>query len=408
MATGVSNPRDGTNIPTDYEIPSCGIEDLDRALFNLFDKRLTFSVKVNNVPKKVPVVFSTGERFALTRRAPPVRDKNNALILPIIAIKRNAINFSPGLEGIGSPIANRDQDGYVIKRRLSSKDRDYQNIVNKLKLKNQSNVANRNNFGTNAIFPGNTSKPGTVVSRRNGDNLSLRDNSTGKLLSNNLGNNIFEIITVPYPKFILANYEITFWTQYTVHMNQLLESIVAQFDGQEKGFKIETDSGYEFVALFQGQFTPADNFSDFTDDERIIRYTFDVKVPGFLLATQHDGMSSPFRRYLTAPQIEFGYKQTSTQVIKPAKSELTGEEIGKDYKKTFILSDVEVLDKTGEKQSERSDTGARLRQVIENPFTNEEKTVYSKVLTRNQRSGETVARSLIIVDLETANDEAQD
>ena len=88
MATGVSNPRDGTNIPTDYEIPSCGIEDLDRALFNLFDKRLTFSVKVNNVPKKVPVVFSTGERFALTRRVPPVRDKNNALILPIIAIKK--------------------------------------------------------------------------------------------------------------------------------------------------------------------------------------------------------------------------------------------------------------------------------------------------------------------------------
>ena len=93
MATGVKNEREGTNIPTDFEIPQCGIEDLDRALFNLFDKRLAFSIKVNNIPKKVPVVFSTGERFALTRRAPPVRDKNNALILPIIGIKRNSINL---------------------------------------------------------------------------------------------------------------------------------------------------------------------------------------------------------------------------------------------------------------------------------------------------------------------------
>ena len=70
MASGVEDPLKGTNVPTDFEIPPCGIEDLDRALFNLFDKRLSFSIEVNNTPKKVPVVFSTGERFALTRRAP--------------------------------------------------------------------------------------------------------------------------------------------------------------------------------------------------------------------------------------------------------------------------------------------------------------------------------------------------
>ena len=408
MATGVKDAREGTNVPTDFEIPQCGIEDLDRALFNLFDRRLAFSINVNNIPKKVPVVFSTGERFALTRRAPPVRDKNNALILPIISIKRNAINFSPGLEGIGSPIANRDQDGYVVKRRLDKSDRDYQNIVNKLRLKSQSNVSSRANFSSNVVSPGNVSKAGTVASRRNGENLSFRDIRTGKLLDDNLGNNIFEIITVPYPKFILANYEITFWTQYTVHMNQLLEGLVSQFDGQEKGFKIGTDTGYEFIALFQGEFTPGDNFTNFTDDERIIRYTFDVKVPGFLLATQQDGMSSPFRRYLTAPQIEFGYHQISTQAVKTAKSSVTGEEVGKDYTKKFLLNDVEILDKTGEKPLVRGQTGTTLKHVIENPFADDTKTVYSRVLTRNQRSGETVASSMIVVDLETANDETQD
>ena len=201
MASGVEDPLKGKNIPTDFEIPACGIEDLDRALFNLFDKRLSFSIEVNSIPKKVPVVFSTGERFALTRRAPPVRDKNNALILPIIAIKRNTINFSPGQEGLGSPIANRDQYGYVIKRRLDKSDRDYQNIVNRLKLKSQENVAARSNFGDQTVFPGNTSNPGTVASRRNGKNLSLRGSTSGHLLEDNILDTIYCAYEPDYRKF---------------------------------------------------------------------------------------------------------------------------------------------------------------------------------------------------------------
>ena len=98
MSSGVSNPWEGTNIPEDFYIPPCGIEDIDRALFYLFDRRLAFSIDANNVPKKVPVVFSTGERFALNRREPPIRDRNNALILPIIAVKRNSINFDAAAE----------------------------------------------------------------------------------------------------------------------------------------------------------------------------------------------------------------------------------------------------------------------------------------------------------------------
>ena len=33
---------EGINIPDDFKIPSCGIVDMDRAMFNLFDKDLFF------------------------------------------------------------------------------------------------------------------------------------------------------------------------------------------------------------------------------------------------------------------------------------------------------------------------------------------------------------------------------
>ena len=68
-----------------FVMPACTIEDVDRGVFELFDKRLCFTVDVNHEATKVPVVFSTGERFSLTRRAKPIRDKNNAIILPVIA-----------------------------------------------------------------------------------------------------------------------------------------------------------------------------------------------------------------------------------------------------------------------------------------------------------------------------------
>ena len=141
-------------VPEDFNIPASNIEETDRALFSLFDKRLSFQVKVKDQATKVPVVFSTGERFALTRRRQPIRDRNNALILPIISIHRAGIDTSPDQGGYGTPISFRDQQSYIVRKRLSEKDRDYQKIINKLGIKNQDDVASRSSFAEKRIFPG--------------------------------------------------------------------------------------------------------------------------------------------------------------------------------------------------------------------------------------------------------------
>ena len=226
------------SVPDDFSLPSSGIEETDETLFNLFDKELPFQVNIKNQSTKVPVVFSTGERFALTRRKSPIRDKNNTLILPIISVHRTGIDISPSQKGYGTPISFRDQQSYTVRKRLSSKDRDYQNIINRLGIKHQDNVSSRANFSDDKVFPGNISKVGKVASRRNSKNLSYINDSTGNLLRNDISNNIFEIITIPYPTFITLTYEVTFWTQYMQNMNQLLEILFSQFSGQDHAFKI--------------------------------------------------------------------------------------------------------------------------------------------------------------------------
>ena len=392
----IDSGYEGTNVPDDFSIPPCGIEDVDRAIFNLFDKTLILEVQINEKSTKVPVVFASGERFALTRRRQPLRDRNGALILPVVAIRRKSIEVSPTLGNYGTAISPRDQGYYAIRRKLSKEDRDYQKIINKLRIKNQENVASRGNFGSNEIFPGNRAKPGALASRRNRNNLSFQINDTGNLLEKRLGDNIFEIITIPYPEFFLADYEVTFWTQYTIHMNQLLEVMMANFNGQDIAYQLTSDSGYEFTAFVQPSLTSGDNFDNFTDDERIIRYSFDIKVPAYLIAPDQPGLPSPFRKFLSAPQIEFITSQVSAPIIKTVESPDGDGDIDR-----FILSDVEILTSTGKVPLARGQDGAQIVDIVQDPFTGKEKKRLLRVLTRNQRSGESVISSRIVVDLET-------
>lgn len=390
-------------VPDDFSIPPAGIEQMDRALFELFDKRLAFQVKIKEQSTNVPVVFSTGERFALTRRKSPIRDRNNALILPIISIHRKNIDTSPSQAGFGTPISFRNQQSYVIRKRLDKRDRNYQKIVNKLGLKNQYDAASRANFARSDNFPGNVAIPGRIASRRNGMNLSLLDDPTGTFLRDDIGDNIFEIITLPYPKFLTATYEVTFWTQYMTQMNQIVETMMAQYDGQNYGFEIESKSGYKYVAYIGSPFTNADNFTDFSSEERIIKYTFNIEVPGFLLGTNNPGMPSPTRKFYSAPQVEFGYIQSSTQVVKKDQSPDGDGDVN-----NFILSDVQDLDINGETKGMRGQGSERLVDTVVDPFTGEKITRLVRVITRDQRSGETVASSRVTVNLETTLDTVTD
>jgi len=391
-----SDKRNELATPENFGIPSAGIEDMDRAVFDLFDKFLPLQVKIDDQSTKVPVVFSTGERFALTRRNSPIRDRNNAIILPVIAVYRKNIDLSPGQSGYGSPIAFRDQPTYTVKKRLSKKDRNYQNIINRYGIKNQKNVSSRKNFTFTDNFPGNIAQPGTFATRRNGKNLSLISSAQTTSISNFLTDNIFEIITIPYPTFMVVSYEIVFWTQYVQNMNQLLEVMMSRFTGQDTGFKLTTKKGFEYVAFINSPINTADNFNDFSKDERIIRYNFTIDVPGYLLATEQEGLPSPYRKYESAPQIEFGYVQVDGFVFTEDKN----PEAVVDQNK-FILSEIESEAMTS---LQRGQTSAKVVETIINPFTGEDTIAVSKIKTRNERAGETVASSRIAIELQTTLD----
>ena len=262
-------------------IPPCGLEDVDRAMFRLFDNDIPLVYQQKNgATHKVPVIFATGERFAINRRKEPLRDKNGALVLPLITISRSGIEQqAPKL------IEVPDAGTISVKRRISADDPLYQRVVNSLNLENaQTGQGNRST---------SLSRP----TRKTG----------GRLLEPNLAGGLYETITIPTPKFYTAKYEITLWTQYFQHSNAILTTIMSGYHStRARTYRIETPAGYWFVATFEAGINSDNNFDNMSEEERIIKSTLTAEVSAYIIAPDLPGIPNGARRHVSATQFSFG------------------------------------------------------------------------------------------------------
>ena len=255
---------------SDYVIPSCGLEDVDKAIFNLFDKDIPLYYSLQGESKKVPVIFATGERFALLRRKKPIVDRNGAHVLPLISITRNSVDNIPQ-----KGISNNQMFPHVITKRISRKDLEYRQSKN---FENLSNI----------------------------DGEDLQNEDTDISLKPKLHKNIIETIEMPPVKYFGANYEVTIWSSFTQQMNKILETIMSAYTlnpGQQ--FRIESDNGYHFSAHVESSFSPDTNYADFTDAERYIKYSITIGATGYIIAPNIEGGKTALRSFLSAPEVNF-------------------------------------------------------------------------------------------------------
>ncbi|HIK67764.1 MAG TPA: hypothetical protein EYF95_07325 [Flavobacteriales bacterium] len=404
----------GSSRANDIIVPSCTIEDVDRALFKLFNEDIPLYYKENNKnSKRIPVVFATGERFAVLRRKKPLRDKAGALILPLVSILRSGVNQS-ATHGAGT---NQTAD-IVIKKKLSSKDPSYQRLVNKEGLENADDRAFSGHYVPNidsAAKDGSGTVPGEIA-RRRPERVVDPIFKEGKLISQKISNNIFEIFTMRAPKYFTATYDITIWAQYMQQMNRILDAIMSSYHSQGgRTFRIETDKGYYFTAFFGDSLGSELNFDDFSDDERIIKYTLSVEVTGYIINPSFPGEESTIRKYISAPQITFDMTQVSAM---PESIVVAGIPSGKPD--DYIMQDLNTMDdprKAGviggdavtpnpayyKTTTVGGTTAGRepltVERVYQDEVTGEMVKQKLNIKSRNQRKGETVYREQITFDL---------
>lgn len=280
-------------------IPSCGIEDVDIAMFKLFDKEISPQCGgIDSTPvKKVPIIFAAGEKWAILKKGRPLRDRNNTLIIPLITIMRTEVSQDMSADVAGRGI-NQQTGEIVIRRKLNKSDRSYQALINRILLPNQQNVAVA---AGSEVFAEQLSTSGPVGELSN--TAAVKD---GALLSPNVTNNSYETIVVPSPQFYTVKYQVTVWTQYTQHTNQILERLVTSYLPQAQSWRLDTEKGYWFVGRVDGgAYTPETNFEDMAQKERFIKYSFNVIVPAYFFASDAPGSPIPVKRYVSSPIINF-------------------------------------------------------------------------------------------------------
>lgn len=301
---GVSGLQTGygsTSSPDDLTVPAVGLEDVDVALFKLFDKEISLQVstddKNRSTIKKVPVLFASGEKWVMLKKGRGVRDRNGTLILPLVTIDRTTIQQTSNDDITGRGV-NQQTGETIVKRRLDKSDRGYQSLINRLLLKHQLNLAITPSLGPDDTQLSTTRSIGDLS-----DDPTIED---GGFLMAEKSNNIYETLTLPTPQFYTAVYEVTFWTQYTVQMIQMIEQLMSSFLPQGQQWRLDTDKGYWFLAgVDENIYNAENNFDDMSTEERIIKYKFTVKVPAYILASNVPGARVPIKRYVSAPIISF-------------------------------------------------------------------------------------------------------
>jgi hypothetical protein len=253
-----------------YEYHNVTIESIDEAIHSWFDKTVDSHVESpNGDRKKVPVLFGAGERSVTSRTKKAIRDKNGVLILPLINVRRTSLEPNTQFQALGV-----ETPTLTLSRQVNSKTNNIQNL-----LKDRT--------------------------------PSLRESQAP----------IFEIITMPFPDSCVFYYELSIQTQYITQMNTILEKIVNQLDIQKQfvapfdNFNRHPPIGEDFEArepikgnyvcgFFESSFNDQSNFEEFTDQERIHRYSTQIKVPAVLMLDP-EGEKPAIQKNYTTTKLNF-------------------------------------------------------------------------------------------------------
>lgn len=286
MANNFYNEKNGR-----YEVKTVTIETVDGAVFDYLDKKVAPTVDVADSDRsyRVPIHFAAGERWALLRKN-NFRDKHGTLVLPIISVRRTNIDRQTYLGGMTSA-----QKSITVSKVIHPKTSVIQNAVDARKRR--------------GVFFQRKREP------------------------------VIETLTIPFPDFCQISYEVTIWTQYTTHMNEILEKLFYSYEnvgGRMDSFvmPVEYDGvepkgdSYYFVGFLEGGMTKQSNDDNFTDQERINKYVYNVKVPAYLMLDPKDEALSYGDDKEGKKQV---YKTQSVNKIKLTEEVISLEEFEKLY-----------------------------------------------------------------------------
>ena len=231
-----------TRTDDDIKNPSVTLMDIDSAIMFYFENVIKPSVEDNGENIKVPIMYSSPERWKAIQRDGFMRDKKRQVITPVITYRRTSIERDDVVPQ-DKLDANNPHLFYTFEKKFSDLNR-YDNFSTQIGLLPQR-----------------------------------------------------EYYNVAFPDYVTLNYDFIIWTTYIEQMNKIVERVVYS-DGAYWGdpdklrFRTRIDS-----------FTDATEVSDV---ERLVRTNFTVTLRGYLLPESNFEHRATTQKFLSPKKVVFG------------------------------------------------------------------------------------------------------
>jgi hypothetical protein len=244
--TQVSWQDDGTKPFT------VGLEDIDGAIMYYFQNVIQPYVIQNGQRIEVPIIYGAPERWKSVQRDGYYKDKNGAIMLPLLMFKRNDI------------VKNRS-------------------IANKLDANAPFNYQ---------TFTKNYSKQNFY--------------SNFNVLNNRIPVKTYYAVVMP--DYVTINYSCVVQTYYMDQMNKIVEAINYASDSYWGN-----PQRYQFKAMIDSISTPVELV---TDNNRSVKATFDIKVNGYIVPeVMQKYQANVTKKFYSAGKIVFALETTSNDAI---------------------------------------------------------------------------------------------
>ena len=227
------------------------IQDIDEAVMYYFQNIIKPFVMQNGTRIEVPVIYGSPERWKSTQRDGYYKDKNGAIMAPLIMFKRNSIEKN---------------------RSLGNKlDGNYPNLYGVMKKK----------YDTKNFY------------------------SNFNVLTNRIPEEQFYAVTIP--DYLTLTYSCVVYTYYAEQLNKIVEAIEYASDSywgnpQRYQFKAAIDSFNTITEL------PQDNI-------RVVRSTFDIKIYGYIIPNTLQNDVSSLQKYRNKAKLIFALETTDDPLV---------------------------------------------------------------------------------------------
>ena len=226
-------------------IEPSNLENIDTAMFNWINEYINVFATTNRGWKKTPVIWASSERAHQSKRDKGLRDKEGALVLPLVTVERISVEkdlaFKGSLQANIFPVNDYRGGSIPLDR-----------VINQVKTKNFQNADAKRRYG--------------------------QLNFKVKPINNKV---VYTYRSIPMPVYITAMYKIMLRAEYQQQINEISQPFMVATGGINSF--ILKQNGHRYEGFMQQPYTQENNVGAMGEEERTYQTSVEIKVLGYLI-----------------------------------------------------------------------------------------------------------------------------